>query len=454
MQINVEKLSPVLVEFQVEIPADKVKVEVDKAYVTLQRTARVRGYRPGKAPRQVLAHIYSGRIHADVAQKLVDSTLNQALAEKQVQPLSQPAIAKNELKPDDAFSYKARFEVRPDIASVKWQGFQVRRPAAAATEAMIDEAIAQLRREHATLQAPDPERPAKAGDVVSISFTLEIDGKLREGGAQEIETEIGSGEVFKEFEVALTGMSPGETKPVEVTFHDRHPQLDLRGKKGMFTITAKEVKERILPDVDDEFAKDCGDYENLAALREAQKVKIEKELKQKANDAVAEQLVIELCRANPIPVPPTLVDQQAQLTEREITTAARRQGQRGDVTPELRQRVRADAEVKVRAGLLMAEIAKEKQIKITESDIEKGYEELAEQTGKNVAKVKAEYRDQKKREQLVGMILEDKVLDFLEGAATIIDSTEGAAAKSEPEAEASKSEPEAEAAKSEPEAKE
>src|ERR1700692_4162115 len=99
MQINVEKLSPVLVELQVQVPADRVRSEVDKAYVALQRTARVKGFRPGKAPRDVLAHIYGGRSYADVAQRLVDGTLNQALADKQVQPLSQPAIVPAELRP-------------------------------------------------------------------------------------------------------------------------------------------------------------------------------------------------------------------------------------------------------------------------------------------------------------------------------------------------------------------
>lgn len=419
MNVTVEKLSPVLVEFQVEVPAAEVKSEVDRAYSTLQRTARVKGYRPGKAPRQVLAHLYSGRIHQDVAQRLVDNTLNKALAEKQVQPLSQPAIAPAELKPDDAFSYKARFEVRPEIEAVKWEGFEVKRPKAAATDDAIETELKRLQREHSTLQAPEPERPAKAGDVVRIAFALELDGKIREGGPQEIETELGTGEVFKELEAALEGVKPGDTKDVEMTFPERHPQADLRGKKGTFKVVVKDVKERILPAIDDELAKDCGDYKDLSALRESVKAKIEKELKQKASDAVAEQLVIELCKANPIPVPPSLVEQQAQITEREILSVARRQGQRGDVTPELRQRVRADAEVKVRAGLLMAEIAKAKAIKIGEPDIEKGYEELAEQTGKNVAKVKAEYRDPKKREMLVGMILEDKILDLLEGAAKI-----------------------------------
>lgn len=421
MQVNVEKLSPVLMEFQVEVPADRVRSEVDKAYTALQRTARVRGYRPGKAPRQVLAHLYGGRIHADVAQRLVDATLNQALADKQVQPLSQPAIAPAELRPDDAFSYKARFEVRPDIAEVKWEGFEVKRPSVTPTEEMIDAELTALRREHSTLQAPEPERPGAKGDMATISFTLEVAGALRDTKEQEIETELGSGQIFKEIEDALLGMTPGQSKDVPVTFSEQHSNADLRGKQALFHITLKDLRERIFPEVDDEFAKDCGE-ESLPALRESVRKKIEKELTQRASDAVAEQLVVELCKANPIPVPPSLVDQQAQLAERELLATARRQGQRVDPTPEFRARVRLDAEMKVRAGLAMAEIAKAKAVKITEADLEKGYQELAEQTGKNVAKIKAEYREPQKRELFAGMILEDKILDIIEAAAKVADA--------------------------------
>jgi trigger factor len=236
--------------------------------------------------------------------------------------------------------------------------------------------------------------------------------------AQEIETELGSGEVMKEIDDALIGMNEGDHRDVEVDFSDRHQNADLRGKKGTFHLTLKSAMVRVFPEVDDELAKDC-DAESLAALRDKLKAKIEKELEQKATDAVAEQLVIALCNKNPIPVPPSLVDQQAQLTERELLQTARRQGQRIEPNAELRARVRADAEMKVRAGLLMAEIAKQKAIVLNEGDLEKGYQELAEQTGKNVAKVKAEYRDQKKQEMLRGMILEDKILDVIEAAATI-----------------------------------
>jgi trigger factor len=422
MQVNVEKLSPVLVELQVQVPADRVKSEVEKAYVSLQKNAQVKGFRKGKVPRAVLAHLFGGRVAQDVAQRLVDETLNQALASQQVQPLSQPAIAPVDLKPEEAFSYKARFEVRPDIESVKWEGFEVKRPSTTATDAMIDAEIQNLRRAHSTLEAPAEERPAKAGDVVTLTFLLDVDGKAQgPTEPQEIETEVGSGQVMKEIEDALAGMKPGEQKDVSVPFSDRHQNEALRGKTGVFHITVKDLRERKFPEVDDEFAKDCGE-DDLAKLRESVKTRIEKELKQKASDQVAEQLVIELCKANQVPVPPSLVEQQAQMTERELLAAARRSGQRLEPNADLRARVRADAEMKVRAGLLMAEIAREKQVQVTEEDIEKGYVELAEQTGKNVAKLKAEYRDPKKRETLIGMILEDKILDLVEAAAKV---TEG-----------------------------
>jgi trigger factor len=427
MQVSVEKLSPVVVEFSVEIPASKVKSEVDKAIAAVSRTARVRGYRPGKAPRQVLMHLYGPRIHADVAQRLVDETLDKALAEQSVQPLSKPAIAPNELSPDAPFSYKARFEVRPDVPDVKWEGLAIRRPKLDIEQSAIDAELVKLQREHSTLQTPDPERPAKKGDSVSVSFTLEVDGKAHASGEQSITTEIGAGETMKEIEEALTGAAVGEERSVEIAFPPNHPAQDLRGKKGVFKISVKEIKERIIPALDDEFAKDCGEYENLDALKKSVTERLEKVAKQKQSEGVAEQLVIELCRANPIPVPPSLVEQQAAATERELLGAARRAGQRLDATADLRARVRADAEVKVRAGLLMAEIAKIKAIKVDGDDIDKGYLELAEQTGKNVAKVKADYRDPKKREMLIAMILEDKILDLLEGAAKVDETKEPAA---------------------------
>jgi trigger factor len=391
---------------------------VDKAYTALQRTARIKGFRPGKAPRDVLAHIYGGRIHSDVAQRLVDETFSKALADTQVQPLSEPAFAPGELRPAEPFSYKARFEVRPEIASVQWEGLEVKRPSVAVSDAMIDAELQQLRRQHSTLQAPAEERLGKKGDSVTFSFSLMAEGMAKPSEGRDLDAELGDGSLMKELEEALMSMKPGEEKDVEVVFGDRHANSELRGKKGTFHLTLKDLRERIFPEIDDELAKDCGE-DNLEALNASVRARVEKELKQRAEENVAEQLVLGLCKANAVPVPPSLVEQQARQTEREFMAAARRMGERVENNAEFRARMRADAEIKVRAGIVMAEIAREKSIQVNDEDMERGYVELAEQTGKNVAKIKAEYRDPKKRDQLVGMILEDKILTLVEGAAKI-----------------------------------
>ena len=423
MQVNVQQLSPVLVEFQVEIPADRVKVEVDKAYQALQKTARVKGFRPGKAPRDILTHLFGERVSMDVTRKLVDDTLNKALTEKNVQPLSQPDIEPQKLAAGTNFSYRARFEVRPEIASVTYDGFEVTRPSITVTDAMIGDELEGLRKAHATVAAPAEPRPAKKGDVIEISFTVDIAGKRApEASGEGVQIELGSGQMLPELEAAITGANTGDTKEAILTFAQNHARADFRGKPAKFTIKVQEIKERVLPNLDDDFAKDVGTFQTLDELKQDIKGKLEKVMKQRAEDAVAEQLVTKLVERNPIPCPSSLVEQQCQLMEQEIMQQARRTGEPVPRHEELHARVHADSEIKVRAGLLMAEIAKETQIKVTDEDIEKGLVELAEQTGKQVAKMRVEYRDQKKREMLIGMIIEDKILDIIEAKAKITEA--------------------------------
>jgi trigger factor len=176
----------------------------------------------------------------------------------------------------------------------------------------------------------------------------------------------------------------------------------------------------VLPSVDDEFAKDVGDFETVDKLRQDLRERLEKQAKETAENKLAELLVAELVKKNPIPVPPSLVQQQMRITEQEILTRARAYGQKATaVGDELRRQIEQDSEVKVRAGLLMAEIAKKEAIQIGQKELDQGLQDLADQTGKNVNKLRAEYRDQKKREMLVGMILESKVLDIIQAKAQI-----------------------------------
>lgn len=421
MQVNVQRLSPVLVEFDVQVAADRVKTELTKAYNQVAKSARVPGFRPGKAPRRVLAHMFGARVAADVAQRLVDETFPEAVSKQNLQPVTQPAIEPQKLVEDQPFSYKARVEVLPEIADVKYTDLPAKRPKIEVTEEAIQAELERLRKAHSTLEPPKTPRPAAAGDTVTIDFTIEVGGsKIDEAGASDFQAELGSGTLIPEIDAALMGKSVGETATAEVAMPAQHPHKRIAGKTAKFTITVKDIKERVLPAADDEFAKDVGDFDTLEALKEDLKKQLEKQQKEAADNALAEQLVLELVKANPVPVPPSLVERQMRITEQEILQRARSQGQTvTGVGDELRAQIQADSEVKVRAGLLMAEIAKKEGIQIGNEQIEEGLKELAEQTGKNIAKLRAEYRDQKKREMLIGMILENKVLDIIEAKAKI-----------------------------------
>lgn len=443
MQVSEKRISPVVMELSVEVPATVVKAEVDKAYVNLGKKAHIKGFRPGKAPRDVLTRMFAPQVQNDVANAIVNDTLPKILSDKNLTPVSQPNVEAKGVDPKQPFSFTATFEVQPEIENVKFEGFELYRPKVEVDEKLVEEQLEGLRQRHAALKAPEPARPAQKGDVLSIDFTLSVDGKeIKDGGGQGVQIELGSGQALPEIDDALVGKSVGDKATAEHTFPAEHPREDFRGKKGTFAITVSDLKERILPTVDDEFAKDIG-FDTLVALRADVHTKLEKNAKDRSETVLAEQIVDKLNSENTVDVPPSLVDQQCRIMEQEVLQSARRIGQR--ITQEqynaMHAAIMADAEKKVRAGLLMAAIARKNEFKVTDEDIEKGLAELAEETGKNVAKLRVEYREKSKRDILIGMILEDKILDFIETKSIIKD---GEPPKPEPknegEAAASKSE--------------
>jgi trigger factor len=409
-------------ELAVEVPPDAVTAEVEKAYATLQRKARVRGFRPGKAPRQVLAHLYGPQVASDVANAIVSDTLPKALSKNNVQPVNQPQVEAGKIEQGSAFSYKARFEVSPEIADVVYEGLDLVRPSIIATEAMVDEQIELLRKTHARLESPDPARPAQSGDVVTVDFTLSVNGtELKDGGGEAVQLELGSGQVLPELDAALIGKSADDAFEVVTSFPDAHPRPELRGKTSTFQIKVKDVKARILPALDDEFAKDVGAFQTLVELRADVHTRLEKMLKDRSDTVLAEQIIDRLNEKNTVDLPPSLVEQQCRMMEIELLQNARRMGRQPSQEDfaKVHDQVHADSEKKVRAGLLMAAIAKKLAIQVTDDDIRRGIEELAAETGKNVAKVRAEYNDPQRKNVLVGMILEDKVLNIIESKAVV-----------------------------------
>jgi trigger factor len=438
MQVSEKRISPVVMELSVEVPATIVKAEIDKAYVTLGKKAHIKGFRPGKAPRDVLTRMFAPQVQNDVANAIVNDTLPKILSDKNLTPVSQPNVEAKGVDPKLPFSFTATFEVQPEIENVKFEGFELFRPKVEVDDKLIEEQMEGLRLRHAALKAPEPTRPAAKGDVLSIDFTLSVDGKdIKDGGGQGVQIELGSGQALPEIDEVLVGKNVGDKATAEHTFPAEHPREDFRAKKGTFTITVGDLKERVLPTLDDELAKDIG-FDTLIALRADIHTKLEKNAKDRSETVLAEQIVDKLNSENVCDVPPSLVEQQARIMEQEVLQSARRMGQR--ITQEqynaIHGAILADAEKKVRAGLLMAAIARKNEFKVTDDDIEKGLAELAEETGKNVAKLRVEYREKSKRDILIGMILEDKILDFIETKSNIKDGEPPKAeAKPEPKAE-------------------
>lgn len=421
MQVTVQKLSPVLMEFDVQIDASRVSAELEKSFTAITRNAKIRGFRPGKAPRQVVTQMYGPRVASEVAQRLVDETFPQAVSDKGVQPVSAPAIEPQRLVADQPFNYKARFEILPEIAEVNWEGLVAKRPKLEITDEAVSQQLEKVRAEHSTLEPLPEGRVISTGDIAVIDFVVEVAGRpVKDAGSTNFQVEVGSGRLLKEIDAAVTGSVVGAVVSADVPMPKTHPHPKLKGKTATFKITITDAKMRVLPEADDELAKDVGDFENLEALRAHIRAELEKTQKEQSENTVAEQLVAALVQRNEVAVPNSLVEQQMNITKQEILQRARMMGNdaRG-LGDDLMAQVRSDSEMKVKAGLLMAEIAKKTQMKIGDAEIEEALKELADQAGKPVAKLRAEYGDQKRREMLIGMILENKVLDLIESKATI-----------------------------------
>lgn len=418
MQVTVSRTSPVNVELQVALPKDKVHGELEKAFNELGKVAQIRGFRKGKVPRPILRQYFGPRVANEVVKKLIDDTLPNAIRDQKLEPVNTPeVISDEELKGDADWSYTVRMEVRPDIADVDYSVLTLSRKVYQVDDHDVQHVLDAKREEAATLRTPDPARPVQAHDQVSVDLDVVIDGTERpEFGARGRTVEAGGGTLLKELDEGLIGMAVDETREFQVTFPEAHRQSELRGRTAAVKVTVKGLQEKVLPEIDDEFAKDLG-KESLDELRGSIRADLEKDYKERAEDELRNDAVEKLVAAHAIAVPPSLTTQVVAQMKPEAT---REFLMMGSAAPQdLEDRLRPEAERRVRAGLLLTEIARVNGLQVTDADLNGRLEEMAKSTGKAVQKLRVEYRDQKKREMLIGAVLEDKVVDFLLAKATI-----------------------------------
>ncbi len=432
MQSEIRQISPVLVEVTVEVPWDRIHKDLNDTYKEIGKTARVRGFRPGKVPKNILKQVYGRQAAAQVTGTLVEQGLMHAVQEHELHIVAQPEMEEPPaLEQGKPLTFKAKVEVRPKIDEVATDGLEVWQKPIDIPDEDVDREVEQLRNQHGEIQVPDPMRPAKDGDLITIDYTVSVDGEAKDDlGAEGRQVEINDDHLLPALKEGLVGMKPDDEKTVDIEFEDDHPNPDLQGKTAQFAIKANELHEKLLPELDDEFAKDCGDYETLLELRLKIREGLEGSAKQRGDAELKDQLIEGLIQANDIPVPPSMVQQQQQQMMYEMAQFMQMAGQQGAPGADFFSGIEERAQRRVQAGILLGSLARQEGIEVSEADLDAKFQEIADQTGKHIAKVRADYQEAQ-REQLESQLLEEKVMALLTERAKI---NEGERPVPEPEA--------------------
>ena len=420
MESQLETLSPVLVQVKVEVPWQKVNEDLETAYRAMQRTARIRGFRPGKVPKEVVKNVLGKSIRSDVTAELVRQGIGHAVERHQLEPVAYQDLSPAAINDGQPLTFTAKLEVRPKIEHVDSAGIEVERLSSGVAEVAIDSEIDRLREQGAELVTPEPTRPSQNGDVVTFDLQVSIEGVNQANmAATERRAELGKGNLLPELDTGITGASLGEQRDITITFPADYGYEGLRGKTAVFHVVAKNIQAKILPDADDEFAKDLGE-DTFAALRQSVRTRLETTARARTDALVREEVVEKLVDKNPVPVPPSMIDQEARSMIEQYARLQYMMGQPVELTDALQEDFKQRAERKVRAGLLFGAIAKSENIQVTEADLEAMLVETAERTGKHIAKVRAEHQGEQKR-NLELQVLEKKLLEYLVSRATIRD---------------------------------
>ena len=422
MSSSYEKNSPVRVTLTVTVEKEDVSKAIEKAYATLRRTAQVRGFRKGKAPRAVLQRLYGPAVMQEVLNDLINGQLLSAMLEHELDPLSQPELDLPELNAKEPFTFKASFEVRPKIDKVEYEGIELERLKVTVAQEDIDDELEKVRKTLASVSDLAEARPAGKGDVAFVKMKRWADGDWEDGGFPEQEIVVGDGQAPDKIDEALLGMNVGDEKVV-----DMGSESDLEESRMRYLLTLTALKERQLPALDDELAKDTGKYETLDELKADIEKKLLEARNQREDQRLRQALFQKLRERNPIELPPSLVQRHAQ------ALAAQLAGQFGGALPDdkaqeiikgLEASTRKSAEEMVHQSLITLAIAKLENIKVEDADVDNEIESQAEVAGIPVPMLKAELNKEGRRQEMVNFLLERKIFDFAKSSVTITEVDE------------------------------
>ncbi|MBM4341358.1 MAG: trigger factor [Deltaproteobacteria bacterium] len=424
MNITVEEISSIKKKINVEISIEQVTGEVESLYKEVGKQAKIKGFRPGRIPRDILERYFKDYVKAEAIQKLIQETYPAALSEKDLHPVSPPVIDPGELEKGKPFQYSVTIEVKPEIKLDGYIGLKIEGKKEDAKAEEVEERLKGLQDLHAQLKTITEPRAVKSGDHVIIDYTAKMDNKpLEEGKATDFNVEVGGGRFIPALEEKMIGLNPEEEKEIEVPFPEDYGYKKWAGKTVSFLVKVKEVKEKILPPLDDEFAKDLGDYSSLEDLKAKLKEGIQKEKDLTFERQLKDQMVDQLIQANPFEVPESLVVEQAKalVSDTKMRLATQGIALKNLNIPEekLQEDYREVAQKQVRTYLILEKIAAQEGITVTDEEADERLRSISERTHQKMDVVKRYYEKNGMIPELKSGILTDKTLDFLLGKANI-----------------------------------
>lgn len=420
MKVDVEELSPVESKVTVEVPTERVDDEIEIAYADVNKRARVPGFRPGKVPRKRLEKMFGDYVAETVSTKLIQETAQTALERKQLVPVAEPGIEPGKLEPKQPFTYTMRIEIRPKVEIKDYTGVETFREEFKITDSLLEKALSELRERHAVFKDPDPPRPAAKGDYLLLDFEATHEGNAVPSEKREnMRYPLGEETYIPELGSHLAGMNTGDTKTFKVSFPEDHNRKELAGKDIEYKVHLKEIKEKILPELDDDLAKEAGEFENLEELKTKTRENLEKYYENLAKARFERRIMDIILEKNPFSVPPSMVNRRA----RELTAETLRSMGVRNIGPQefeaLSENFRERAERDIRVGFLLEAVAKQENMDAGEDEIQKRIEEMAQEQNIHPDKLRDRLADDNSREMLKAYMLEQKALDFLANKAKI-----------------------------------
>jgi trigger factor len=397
MKVTVEDQSSVKKVMHIEVPEADVIRALDDAYKTLKKTAKVKGFRPGKTPRGVLERLYKKDVNADVTGKLIQDAYVDALKETELKVVGSPTVDPPELPATGDYCFDAAVEVQPEIADIDFTGLKLKKTLYQASDEEVEVQIQMMQKNLAKREPIDEERPARAGDFVQVDYEGFKDGKPFEETkkTENFVIKLGDGHISEDFDKGVIGMNPGEEKEVTASFPDDYFNKKLAGHTVDFKVKLNEIRKEVLPEIDDEMAKQLGPFTTLDEVREKIRENLTQGYDKRIEQELNEQIFSQILEKVEFEVPDVMVDYELNGiiadAERSFSYHNKTFEEAGISRESLAEKYRGTAEKQVRRQLILGQIIQQEKMELAEEDLEKGFEEMAASYNQPVDVVKGIY---------------------------------------------------------------